>query len=130
MSSIDQPAYNFEYSSEWHENAIVLHVNGTAAQAFGLEEKVTNQHFSTMIETGSPIKFFTSEDLRRNRKTDSMLPRPLPKEKEYLLGFTTVVKVGKRNIKAGEFYQQAKEKTRSLEYTNIVKQCRKIPRIN
>ena len=62
-----------------------------------------------MIDSGSPTKIFTKEDVRKILKSDLVFTRPLSKKEQFvdyngkplnLLGFFTVdVQVGKRNFK-------------------------------
>ena len=87
---------------------MVLHVSGGGNQPFTLKAKINNQHFSAIIDSGSPITKFTQADLRELLKVDVIFAWLMPKNKQNvdynkkplnLLGYTTVnVKVGKRII--------------------------------
>ena len=81
---IDQQNNQSEGSTDEKADNVILHVNGEGAPPFVLKEKINNQPFCTMIDSGSPITIFTQGDLMKILKLDVTFARPLPKSEESL----------------------------------------------
>ena len=66
------------------EDNMVLNIGGNGQQLFIRKEKINNQAFTTIIDSGSMMTIFTQDDLRKILKVDVIFARPVPKTEQYV----------------------------------------------